>query len=175
MADLRTPGAPTWPCPEPTHPLYSLDTSSGRLAALTTTGGGQLLYLLSQDLQKQPECSQDVPNAKAKHLRLGGAHLKGPRPVWAGGWSRPLGGLSPPWELTQLRRPILENESEFHEGLISLQNFWIHSFFKVLSGTDYMPGPAGTVMSKVGLVLVPTACHNETPYFSLLSTVQTLF
>lgn len=38
-----------------------------------------------------------------------------------------------------------------------------------------MPGPAGTVMSKVGLVLVPTASHNETPYFSLLSTVQTLF
>lgn len=88
--------------------------------------------------------------------------------MWAGGWSSPFGGLSPPWELTQLCRPILENETE---GLISLQNFLIHSFFKVLLGADYMPGPAGTVMSKVGLVLVPTSCHNETPYFSLLGTV----
>lgn len=42
-----------------------------------------------------------------------------------------LGDFLPPLEPAKLPRPVLANEIEFHEGLVSLQNFSIRSFYSI--------------------------------------------
>ena len=65
---LGAPGGPRRPCQRPPS-LSALSSSGrGRLAALPTTRGKSFSSYFSQDLQEQPECSQDVPTPKTKPL-----------------------------------------------------------------------------------------------------------
>lgn len=123
---FRDPGSTQKPCPVATLPPVLCPVPAVASWLPSPPPGRIALPAPFPGSSEAAKCSQDIPTAKAKRLGLAEPSLRG-HGLAGERTDSPLGRLWPSLEPAQLPSPILANEIEFYDGLVSAEFF--HSFF----------------------------------------------